>query len=492
MENNKLLANVNAIDKATSGTKSFIQSIVDCESFVETDVFLTGKSFDSATEALGEGVVTGYATINGNPVHIFAQNADVLKGSLSEAHANKIYKCMQRAVKAGTPLISVIDSCGARVGEGASVMEGYAKLIAGGFELSDEVPHICIVKGVAVGMMATYVAGADFVFMSKDAVMSVNSPMYLVSDAKSFPVDYKAKLGFKAYSANSDMAQFVYNSDKDLQEKLQKLLNTLLTDEGEAEDDPNRVDPKLEKKLTAIQRIESVCDKKSVVEYCPDYASDVVCALAKLNGVSVGVVATQGDYMTEKGLEKANGFIQKLEAYNLPLITLVDSLGANANLEQEIGGFAKKTSALMKTIATSSIAKIGVAVGNAVGYAYSALMSKAIGFDYTLATAGAVVAPVGMDVTKIIATDQLKEAKKTAKELAKKEGVDANALEKALAYLKKVEEGLSVKGKTQEEVYAEMQTNPLLAAKDGYIDNVIEATNIRPYLASALLMVLGI
>ena len=217
MENNKLLANVNAIDKATSGTKSFIQSIVDCESFVETDVFLTGKSFDSATEALGEGVVTGYATINGNPVHIFAQNADVLKGSLSEAHANKIYKCMQRAVKAGTPLISVIDSCGARVGEGASVMEGYAKLIAGGFELSDEVPHICIVKGVAVGMMATYVAGADFVFMSKDAVMSVNSPMYLVSDAKSFPVDYKAKLGFKAYSANSDMAQFVYNSDKDLQ-----------------------------------------------------------------------------------------------------------------------------------------------------------------------------------------------------------------------------------------------------------------------------------
>ncbi len=99
MENNTLSASVKAIDKATKNVKSFIESIVDAESFVETDVFLTGKSFDDAQEALGEGVVTGYATLSGNPVHIFAQNADVLKGSLSEAHANKIYKCMQRAMQ---------------------------------------------------------------------------------------------------------------------------------------------------------------------------------------------------------------------------------------------------------------------------------------------------------------------------------------------------------------------------------------------------------
>ena len=103
MENNTLSASAKAIDKATKNIKSFIESIVDAESFVETDVFLTGKSFDEAQDALGECVVTGYATLNGNPVHIFAQNADVLKGSLSEAHANKIYKCMQRAIKAGTP-----------------------------------------------------------------------------------------------------------------------------------------------------------------------------------------------------------------------------------------------------------------------------------------------------------------------------------------------------------------------------------------------------
>lgn len=492
MENNTLSASAKAIDKATKNIKSFIESIVDSESFVETDVFLTGKSFDDATEALGEGVVTGYATLGGNPVHIFAQNADVLKGSLSKAHADKICKCMQRAINAGTPLISVIDSCGARVGEGASVMEGYAKLIAGGFEVADEVPHICIVKGVAVGMTATFVAGADFVFMSKDAVMSVNSPMYLVSGAKAFPVDYTSQLGYKAYDGKSDVAQFVYSDVKDLAKQLKKLTSLVLTDEENAKDDPNRVNPNLEKKISAKQRTELIFDENSVVEYCPTYAKEVVCSLAKLNGISVGVIATEGDYISIEGLDKANSFVEKLEAYNIPLITLVDSLGVNSTLEQEVKGFAKRTSALMKTIATSTIAKIGVAVGNAVGYAYSALMSKAIGFDYTLATSGAVVAPIGMQVSKVIATDQLKELKKTAKELEQKADVDTDALAKAMAYFRKVIDNISIKGKSEEEVYAQMQSNPLVAAKDGYIDNVIEATNLRPYLASALLMVLGI
>ena len=492
MENKTLLASVKALDKATSDIKAFLENIVDEESFVETDVFLTGKSFDSADEALGEGVVTGYATMGGNPVHIFAQNANVLKGSLSDAHANKIYKCMQRAIKSGTPLISVIDSCGARVGEGASVMEGYAKLIAGSFQLSDEVPHICIIKGVAVGMMATFAASADFVFMSKDAIMSVNSPMYLVSDAKSFPVDYKAQLGYKAYEGESDVAQFVFNDAKDLAQKLQKLTSTLLSDEGEPSDDPNRVDPKLEKINTAKERTTSVSDKNSVIEYCTTYAKEVVCSFAKLNGLSVGVIATEGDYISVKGLEKATSFVEKLEAYNIPLITLVDSLGVDSSLKEEIAGFAKKTSALMKAISLSTVPKIGVAVGNAVGYAYSALMSKAIGFDYTLATSGAVIAPVGMDVSKVIAADQIKEVGKKAKEASEKTDIDANALEKAMKYFEKVMSKVEIKGKSVEEAYAEMQSNPLIAAKDGYIDNVIEATNLRPYISSALLMVLGL
>ena len=123
MENKNLSTFSKALDKACSKIKSFVNDIVDAESFVETDAFLTGKGFDSALEALGEGVITGYATIQGHPVHLFAQNAEVLKGSMSQAQADKIAKAMQRAVSAGVPFVSIIDCSGARVGEGAAVLE---------------------------------------------------------------------------------------------------------------------------------------------------------------------------------------------------------------------------------------------------------------------------------------------------------------------------------------------------------------------------------
>lgn len=464
MKNYDLSACQAAIDKASSKIMAFVNQIVDGESFVETDVFLTGKGFDSALDALGEGVVTGYATIGGMPVHLFAQNAEVLKGSLSKAHAAKIRKSMQRAVKSGTPFVSVIDSCGARVGEGAAIMEGYAELIAGGVELAGQVPHIVIIKGTAVGMMATYAAGADFVFMAQDAILSVNSPMYLASTTKSFPVDYKKLIGLKNY-ASSDVAQFGFQDAADLKDKMAKLFGTVLgAEEEESADDANRVDPALETTKSASERIASISDQGSVIEYCDAYASDVKCALAKINGISVGILATEGDYISEDGLEKAKDFVEKVDAYSLPLVTLVDTLGVNPDLNQEYRGFAKKAHALMAAIAASESPKIGVAVGNAVGYGYASLMSKGIGFDYTLATSKAVVSPIA-SVTAVgaLMSDQLKNTKNADQMRAK-----------------------------LEEQYAAMQANPIVAAQDGYLDNVIEATNLRPYIASALLMLLGI
>ncbi|MEG1395141.1 MAG: carboxyl transferase domain-containing protein [Clostridia bacterium] len=465
MENKNLSTCSKALDKASSKIKEFINSIIDKASFVETDAFLTGKGFESAFEALGEGVVTGYATVGGKPVHLFAQNSEVLKGSLSVAHAEKICKAMQRAIKSGTPFISIVDSCGARIGEGAGIMEGYAQIIAMADEVAANVPHLCIVKGNAVGMMATYVANADFTFVAKGAVVSVNSPMYHMSNTKSFPINYGDKFGFAAYEKGTDMLNFGFDNASELKSKLAKLLTIIFpADEEEAEDDANRVDPQLENAVDATYRINSVCDKDSVVEFCPNYAKEVKCSFAKLNGISVGVLATEKEYLTADGLEKAIDFINKLDFYDLPLITLVDSLGTNPDLASEYKGFAKLTSKLMITIANSSIEKIGVAVGNAEGYVYSALMSKGIGFDYTLATSNAVISPISCDTAvETVLKDQL---------------VKDNNSDEMRAKLA--------------EQYAQLQANPILAAKDGYIDNVIEATNLRPYLASALLMLLGI
>lgn len=468
MENSNLTVSAKAIEKACSKVKDFLDGIVDKGSFVETDVFVTGKGFDDAASALGEGVVTGYATVNGSPFHVFAQNAEVLKGSLGKAHADKIVRCMQRAVKTGTPLISVIDCAGARVGEGVSVLEGFAKVLSEAAIVSGQVPHFCIVKGNAVGMMASFVAMADFVFMSEGAIMSVNSPMYLASKEKDYP-KYTDMIGFKAHKKGSDLAQFVYKSEADLKKQLTQLTSILLAaDEEEATDDPNRVTSALNKECSAAVKVKAVADNGEYVEYCKEWAPEVTCALAKINGISVGIAATDskvGDgYITLDGVKKLTSFIEKLDGFDIPLVTLVDTLGVNPALSEELAGAAKVTGDLIATVANSSIDKIGVAVGKAIGFGYSALMSKGIGFDYTLATQNAVISPIsGETAVNALMSEQLSKAKDVEKTRAK------------LA-----------------DEYAKIEANPMLGAQEGYIDNVVEAKNLRPYIASALMMLMGI
>ena len=160
MKNNAMLQNnIKLIDKATKKIKSFAFDLIDEGSFVETDVFAAGKSFVDCEDALGEGVVTGYATIGNKPVHFFAQNQEVLKGSFSEAHAKKILKVIRKAVQTGTPLISIIDSNGARIGEGVAMLEAYSEVINAINLAKENIPHIAIIKGNCVGMMASIEIG---------------------------------------------------------------------------------------------------------------------------------------------------------------------------------------------------------------------------------------------------------------------------------------------------------------------------------------------
>lgn len=464
MNKKELVSAQEAVDKANAKAQSFIDGIVDDDSFVETDAFVLGSN-----GALGEGVVTGYATIEGTPVHIFAQNADVMMGSIGAACAKKIAKCMERACKTGTPLISVLDCSGARVDEGTAVMEAYASLLAMAEEVGETVPHICIVKGVAVGMTATFAAMADYVFMSKDAILSVNSPMYLASTQTSIPKLNKM-VGYDAYKSGTSLAGDVYSSAKDLKGKLVDLLSTIGVIEKEASgDDPNRVVSALTKKYSVSGALQALADDGKYIELNADYAKDVVCAFAKVNGISVAVLANESSendgYMSEEGIKKASAFIKKANAFGLPLITLVDCKGFNPDLKQELSGFALKTACLFKAVASYEHPMIGVACGNAIGAAYSALMSKGVGFDYTLATTAAVVSPVTSDTgVHVFMTEELKQ----------KKGVGSKTVSKL------------------EQQYNDEMGNPITAASEGFIDNVIEAGNLRPCVSSALLMLLGI
>lgn len=464
MKNNAMLQNNSKlIDKATKKIKSFAFDLIDEGSFVETDAFTAGKSFLDGSEALGEGVVTGYATIGNRPVHFFAQNQEVLKGSFGEAHAKKILKVIKKAVQTGTPLISIIDSNGARVGEGVAMLEAYSEVINAINLARQNIRHICIIKGNCVGMMASIACMADFVFMSKDAIMSVASPQAIASNEKDYP-KLNSILGYDAISAGCGNVDFGYKTTKELAEKLNYILSVVEADDRECDDDANRETPALDKAYSVEAGLKAICDNGKYIVSNENFAKEVVTAYAMINNLSVGIIALDSSvndgYISANGIAKAEKFVEKCDSNGLPLITLVDSMGVKPSLQDEVNGLASKLASLMAKLASSDVPMISVITGKAIGLAYSVFASKGIGFDYSLASVDAIISPVNTQAGASI---------EYASEL--KNGEDRAKLE---------------------ERYAEMEQNPFISAKDGFVDNIIELSTMRPYIASALMMLLGL
>ncbi len=464
MKNNAMLQNnIKLIEKATKKIKSFAFDLIDDGSFVETDAFTAGKSFLDGSEALGEGVVTGYATIGNRPVHFFAQNQEVLKGSFGEAHAKKILKVIRKAVQTGTPLISIIDSNGARVGEGVAMLEAYSEVINSINLAKENIPHICIIKGNCVGMMASIAAMADFVFMSDSGIMSVASPQAIAAKEKDYP-KLNSLLGYNAISANSDMVDFSFKTTKELAEKLNYVLTICGGEVEQCEDDANRETPALDKAYSVETALKAICDNQKYIIANENYAKEVVTSYALVNSISVGIIALDGSvndgYISANGIAKADKFIDKCSANGMPIISLVDCLGVKVSLADEVNGLAGKLANLMTKIASCASPMISVITGKAIGLAYSVFASKGIGFDYTLASVDSVISPVGTAAGAAI---------EYAEEL--KSGEDREKLEAR---------------------YLAMEQNPFISAKDGFIDNIIELSTMRPYIASALMMLLGI
>ncbi len=465
MNNNKMLKdNIKAIDTATKKIKDFLSKVIDDASFVETDVFTAGKSFLDCSEALGEGVVTGYATISETPVHFFAQNQEVMKGSFSEAHAVKINKVINKAVQTGTPLISFIDCSGARVGEGVRMLEAYAEVISSLNNAKESVPHICVIKGTAVGMMASLAGMADFVIANaKDSIISTNSPQALASKEYDYPKITKI-LGAAAHEASSNACDFTYGSDKELKATIGDLLKVLSSEVSESTDDANRETPALDKSYTVDAALKAITDNGKFLSANAKFAPEVQTVYSLVNSIPVGIIAFDSSindgYMSVDGVDKALNFIENASSNGLPIISLVDCLGINSTLADEVSGLSIKIAKLMSAIASCTTPMISVITGKAIGLAYTVFASKGIGFDYSLASVNAEISPITSEAAVSIAyADELK-AGETRDKLAAR--------------------------------YAEMQANPFISAKDGYIDNIIELSTMRPFIASALMMLLGV
>lgn len=465
---NKLLAdNKKKIVDATADIRAYVNSVIDASSFVETDAFVSGKSFLDGSEAAGEGVLTGYASIGGRNVAIVAQNVKVLGGSFSRAGATKILKCIKNAIKKNMPLISVLDSRGARLGEGVDMLEGYAEVIAASAELKNYVPHIAIIKGNAVGLAGVYAATADFVFMGAESVLSLGTPQAVIASAG---MNKKAVevLGVKNYTENNSVATFTFKDIKEVGAKIVSLFNLIDEPLCNSSDDPNRTTAALNNGVTADGVLTALCDDKKYIELFAEFGKSVKTVLASVNNVPVGVVAFnangKGGTLCAKCMKKVKKFIKILTAYDIPLITVVDSEGVKSTLEQEEDGIVLSAARLMTKIAQSDIPKISVISGKAIGFAYAAFASKGAGFEYTLAFPDAVIAPVSAEIAVATAdnTDEIRAAK----------------------------DPIALKARLKERFETE-EANPFVSAKDGYVDNIIEPALVRPYVASILATIVG-
>ncbi len=433
---------------ATKNARASIDAIVDESSFVELDAFMGGAN--ELGEIKGEGVLCGVASVDGNDVAVFALNSEVFNGGISKRGAEKIARLIDRAIGTGSPLISIIDTEGARVLEGVDALYGYGVILNRFSEAYEQIPVITVVKGKNYGML-TYLAGMSDLFIAYDkAQIATASPLIISASA-----DGKNYSDVKAHYEQSGIITNVVKSDAELKQLIAKVLDEVGNVVAMPVDDANRVCKGLGTESKARQVLEAAFDAGSVVELRGGIAPNVVTALAKLNGVTVGVVGIDGK-LTAKGSVKITDFLNTVDGFGLPVINLVGSTGVIVDAHQETHCLIRNVSDLIYAYNTKRVPKISLIFGGAVGAAYSIFASKQT-YDYTIAWDCASITPLeSTSAARLIYGEEIAKAK------------DPVAAEEKFAA-----------------IYAE-ENSAMTAAEKGYVDTVIFPNHTRQYLIAAL------
>ncbi|MBR1867310.1 MAG: hypothetical protein IJ800_01875 [Clostridia bacterium] len=432
-----------------------ISDIADENSFVELDAFSFSRNEFYGEDAEGEGVVTGYATIDDTPVYIIAQNVKVLSGGVSVANCGKIRKCLDRAYEAGYPVIYLFDSLGVRVGEGVNVLEGIGGVLSASCELKGEVPQFSIVLGELYGSFALLAANADMNFIVKDSKMGYASPTVIASSDKNLSVDDIA--GFKNASFAGNITAEV-ESVLDARAKIIEVLSVIPGYSGsiaDTTDDLNRVSENLNDKVCPECLVKAVFDEGKFIEFNSSFAPEVKTGIGRIGGISAASILFGGE---DKGVElnlnvvlKIKEFADFASAYSLPLVIFVNTLGIKTDPVTARSPIMKEINNMIAALKCCD--RLSVVYGKAIGLGYSIFASKSIGVDYSYAFANAKIALFDGKVSAV-AFGRVKE-----------EAMDALA-----------------------EKYAEENADPINAAKNGYVDNIIEPQFARQYIISALQM----
>jgi propionyl-CoA carboxylase beta chain len=455
--------------------------LLDKGSFREIDQFVTHRSTDFGLDSkvyLGDSVVTGWGTIEGRLIYVYSQDFTVFGGSLGEAHAEKICKIMDMAIKNGAPVIGLNDSGGARIQEGVISLGGYADIFLRNTLASGVIPQISAILGPCAGGAVYSPALTDFIFMVRNSsYMFVTGPE-VVKTVTHEEISFEDLGGASVHSEISGVCHVAADNEADTLYLIRKLLSYLPQNNMEdppfmdSGDDPLRMEDALNEIVPADPSkpydiksvIRLIVDQGQFYEIQEEFAPNIVIGFARLGGHSVGIVANQpavfAGVLDIRSSEKAGRFVRFCDAFNLPIVTFVDVPGFMPGREQEHGGIIRSGAKLLFAYCEATVPKLTVITRKAYGGAYDVMSSKHIRGDLNLAWPSAEIAVMGPDGAVNI--------------IFRKELAEAN-------------DPVDKKNELVSE-YRRKFANPYVAASRGYLDAVIEPRETRPRLINALEM----
>jgi propionyl-CoA carboxylase beta chain len=451
--------------------------LLDPGSFEEWDMFKEHRCTDFGMDAEhvpGDGVVTGYGTIHGRLVFVFSQDFTVYGGSLSEAHAEKICKIMDQAMKVGAPVIGLNDSGGARIQEGVASLGGYAEVFQRNVLASGVIPQISLIMGPCAGGAVYSPAMTDFIFMVKDtSYMFVTGPD-VVKTVTHEEVTAEELGGAVTHTTKSGVADAAFENDIEALLQLRRFFDFLPLNNREkapvrtTQDDPERLDYSLDtlvpenpnQPYDMKELIVKVVDEGDFFELQPDYAKNIIIGFGRINGQTVGVVANQpmvlAGCLDIKSSIKAARFVRFCDAFNIPIVTFVDVPGFLPGTAQEYGGIIKHGAKLLFAYAEATVPKVTVITRKAYGGAYDVMASKHLRGDVNLAWPTAEIAVMGpKGAVEIIFRSEKNDPERIA---------------------------------AREAEYKAKFANPFVAAHRGFIDDVIMPHATRARISRALAM----
>ena len=465
--------------KGKGTARERIAQLLDPNSFVEIDEFVTHRCNNFGLDEkkiLGDGVVTGWGTIEGRKVFVFSQDFTVFGGSLGEKHADKICKVMDMAMQMGCPVIGINDSGGARIQEAVDALNGYGKIFKRNTLASGVIPQFSVIMGPTAGGAVYSPALTDFIFMvDKEAVMHITGPE-VIKAVTGEAVTSEELGGAQAHNTISGVAHFEAKDEAECFAQIRKVLSYLpLNNLDDApmkptNDDINRADFTLRevvpvnpnKGYDVHEVLNKVFDDGEFTEVQAGYAKNIITGYARIGGRSVGVIANNADVMAGcldiNASDKASRFIRHCDAFNLPIVTFVDVPGYLPGKDQEHGGIIRKGAKLLYAYSEATVPLISVIMRKAYGGAYLAMSSKSLGADVVLAWPQAEIAVMGAEGAASIVFK---------KEINDAENPSAKRLEKI-------------------DEYREAFANPYRAAERGYVDRVIMPEETRKAIFTAL------